>query len=153
GTGIFGWASATSGAGRGLYGRTDSPDGFGVQAKNTAAAGSGAAIQAVSTSNVAIDASANPSGNYVIRATNTNYPGIGGGSVFGQGGGYFDGGNAIGLLVYSAGTATQSNSTGGGYGVAAYSPSGIGVNAGSNLGKGVYAYSSFDWSGLFEGDA
>jgi hypothetical protein len=47
GTALMGYATAASGGTRGVYGRTDSPDGFGVQARNAATTtGIGAAVKA-----------------------------------------------------------------------------------------------------------
>lgn len=51
-TGIFGWAASTVNAVRGVYGKTDSPAGFGVQGRNDGLShGTGAAIQAIGNDN------------------------------------------------------------------------------------------------------
>jgi hypothetical protein len=53
GTALMGYATPTTGGTRGVYGRTDSPNGDGVQARNGAAtAGTGAAISAFGQANV-----------------------------------------------------------------------------------------------------
>jgi hypothetical protein len=55
GTALMGYVTPTTGPARGVYGRVDSPDGWGVQARNNAAtSGSGAAIQAIGVNNHAI---------------------------------------------------------------------------------------------------
>lgn len=53
GTALMGYATPTSGGTRGVYGRTDSPNGDGIQARNAAATGgTGAAISAFGQANV-----------------------------------------------------------------------------------------------------
>ena len=75
GTGMFGWSAGSSLAGRGLYGRSDSLDGFGVQARNNAAGpGAGAAIQAIGGQNNGVDASTatNRTAKILTQPTITN---------------------------------------------------------------------------------
>ena len=53
GTALMGYATPTTGGTRGVYGRTDSPNGDGVQARNGAASsGAGAALSAYGVNNV-----------------------------------------------------------------------------------------------------
>src|SRR4029453_18644431 len=69
-TGQFGWSSGTTGAGRGLYGRADSPEGFGVVAFNNATTeGGGAALRARGLHNVGVDATSTD--DNAINATST----------------------------------------------------------------------------------
>jgi len=56
GTGLMGYATPTSGATRGVYGRVDSPNGDGVQARNAGTAGAGAALRAYGGSNLGVSA-------------------------------------------------------------------------------------------------
>lgn len=109
GTGVFGWASATTGIGRGLYGRTDAANGIGVQAKHNGAAGFGAALDAIAGPNVAIRASSTSVGIQV--ATTGSGTGV-----------EIDTQNGPGLWV----TAPAN------YAVAGVSGSGIGVFGNSN---------------------
>jgi hypothetical protein len=133
-TGQFGWSSGTAGTGRGLYGRADSPDGFGVDAFNNAAGfGNGAALRARGGSNFAILATS--TGNSAIDATSESGFGIratGAGfatAVYGDGTGSFAGvwgvGNPDVPLYGTVGTNTAID--------------GIGVYASSSDGAGVLA--------------
>jgi hypothetical protein len=144
GTGVFGWASATTGAGRALYGRADSANGFALQARNNAgSAGAGAAIEAIGNSNTAVIASTSNASEFAIRALN---PGEGfGKAIFAAGQVEIAGGNGIALYAGSAGTAIQASSTSG-VGVLAHSENSSGVSGSSYAGKGVLASSSFDWA-------
>jgi hypothetical protein len=70
-TGIFGWASSTANAVRGVYGKADSPTGFGVQGRNGAASfGDGAAIQAIGDQNHGLHATTAISDADAVRAEN-----------------------------------------------------------------------------------
>ena len=101
-TGQFGWSSGTTGAGRGIYGRADSPNGFGVDAYNSGTvSGSGAAIRARADKNDAIDATASGCqtgficGSFGVHGTGYGF----GAGVFGDGTGSLAG------IEASAGTA------------------------------------------------
>ena len=73
GTALMGYVTRTSGNGRGVYGRTDSPNGDGVQARNNASsAGSGAAIRAFGVNNDGIVASTANASKAGVTATNTD---------------------------------------------------------------------------------
>ena len=146
GTALMGYATPTSGATRGVYGRSDSPSGDGVQARNLGAAGSGAALRAIGGNNPGVIAETAALNGTAILATNTavgtsttNGSGIralsGGGDVndihpsghWGDAAGEFAG-------FYGAIGA----STGAGIGVVGLSPSFIGVLGEASPGGGVF---------------
>jgi hypothetical protein len=54
GTALMGYVTPGSGGTRGVYGRSDSPNGDGVQARNAGAAGTGAALHAYGQANIGI---------------------------------------------------------------------------------------------------
>ena len=56
GTALMGYATPATGATRGVYGRTDSPDGDGIQGRNAAATGGGSAVRAFGGNNFGIRA-------------------------------------------------------------------------------------------------
>jgi hypothetical protein len=95
GTALMGYVTRTSGNGRGVYGRSDSPNGDGVQARNAAAsAGSGAAIRAYGVNNDGIVASTASASRTALTATNSGSgtaieaigkPGVAAGSATGSG--------------------------------------------------------------------
>jgi len=141
-TGQFGWSSGATGPGRGVYGRADSPDGYGVYAAQNAAAGAGSALYATSANNNAIIATA---GTTAIVATATSCTGFIcfgangvsatgyglGAGVFGDG---FVGVNGTGLIgVYGTGEGDFSSALYGdaatGNGVEAYGESSDGFDA------------------------
>ena len=167
GTALMGYVTRTSGNGRGVYGRTDSPNGDGIQARNAgASAGSGAAIRAFGVNNDGIVASTDGSSSYAVRATNSdasadNVAVIGlaynaaatdthpsGGVTFFKAAGEFAGINGvIGASIPSAanGVGVVGVSPGtSGYGVYGYAPAGAGTTYGvygradSTAGHGVH---------------
>ncbi len=80
GTALMGHVQATSGTGRGVYGRTDTPNGDGVQARNGATTnGSGAAIRAFGDKNDAFVGTVT-NNSFVVHATGST--GI---SIYGEG--------------------------------------------------------------------
>jgi hypothetical protein len=130
GTALMGYATPTSGGTRGVYGRTDSPNGFGVQARNAGTAGSGAAVQAIGVNNTGLDASTDNDARSAVQGTHT-------------GGG---------LGVYGVSST--------GYGVYGFSPNigvfggsfnGVGVYGSSSGGPGVSGISSTGYAGSFAG--
>ena len=132
GTALMGYTTTATGTTRGVYGRVDSPNGFGVQGRNAGAAGSGAAIQAIGVNNTGLDATTD-TGDYAIRGFNN---GSGGDGVAG----YAMGGHGV---FGSSGTYV------GVYGAA---PDGYaGVYGNSSSGIGVYGFSSGSWAGYFNG--
>lgn len=88
GTALMGYATPTSGATRGVYGRSDSPAGFGVQARNSGAAGSGAAIQAFGGVNNAILAESDNSTAITGEAKGCSGFFCGANGVYGSGWGF-----------------------------------------------------------------
>ena len=72
-TGIFGWASSGGpNRTRGVYGRTDSPAGYGVEGRSNAATnGSGAAIHALGGQNNGVDAITGNNFAYAVNGLNT----------------------------------------------------------------------------------
>jgi hypothetical protein len=72
GTALMGHATQTSGATRGVYGRTDSPAGYGVQGRAGGAAGAGAAMQAIGVNNTGLDASSSNGARYGIKVVNSS---------------------------------------------------------------------------------
>ena len=172
GTALMGYATPASGATRGVYGRSDSPNGYGVQARNAGAAGTGAAIQAIGVNNHGIDASADNDTKSAVRGIHSasgaaiyGFAASGAG-VYGQStseNGVF-GLSSSGRGVYgysnfgtgvhgrsSSGSGMRGESDSSGYGVVGGSFSGIGVFGSSTNGVGVWAASSTDYAGYFEG--
>jgi hypothetical protein len=119
GTALMGHSTALSGATRGVYGRTDSPNGDGVQARNAGAAGSGAAVRAFGGNNVGIEASTANGAVAAVRAIHS------GGT-----------GNAVHASANS-GAAIIATSTGG-VGLSASSTSSYGVRGDSQSTYGVF---------------
>ena len=124
GTALMGHVQATTGTGRGVYGRVDTPDGDGVQARNGSALnGNGAAIRAFGDKNNAV----------VATVTNSSYA--------------FHGSGSTGVAIYGSGT--QGGVNGVGYrGVIGETSSGgasagvYGNNTGSGDTYGVYGRST-----------
>lgn len=133
-TGIFGWSSQTGdNATRGVYGRADGPNSYGVYAAQNAAAGDGAALYATSANNNAIIATA---GTTAIVATATDCAGflcLGANGVWGTG-------YALGAGVFGEGFVGVSGS--GFYGVYGLGDTdfGAGVYGDSPTGNGVEGY-------------
>ena len=152
GTALMGYATPTSGATRGVYGRTDSPTGFGVQARNAGASGTGAAIQGIGGNN-----------DGVVGTTefHAGVKGIasGGYGVHGSGQtGVFGTTSSSGYGVYGqtsgpAAVAVFGEATGpadvGVYGY--HGGAGQGVAASSVAGVALYASASQAYAGQFEG--
>ncbi len=73
GSALMGYVTPASGATRGVYGRSDSPDGNGVQARNGAAYhGAGAALAAIGNYNHGLDASATGTSGVAVRAVQSS---------------------------------------------------------------------------------
>jgi hypothetical protein len=130
GTGLMGYATPGVGGTRGVYGRSDSPDGDGVQARNAGAAGTGAGMRAFGGNNSGLEATTANAGRFAVKATNTSVASSGGGAVQG------DGGQNIGVSGFSANSAW--------YGVAGsnFNSAGTGIRAdgGATSGVGLLAY-------------
>jgi len=132
GTALMGYATPTSGATRGVYGRTDSANGFGIQARNAGATeGSGAAIQAIGNANAGLEATCDNGNRAAVHGI---HEGSGGSAVVGE--------SANGTGVYGSG---------GSIGAWGYSAAGKGVYGSSETGTGVYGYSTSGYAGRFEG--
>jgi hypothetical protein len=165
GTALMGHATQTSGATRGVYGRSDSPAGFGVQARNAGAGSTGAAMQAIGGNNAGIRAESTT--NTGVVATG-GYMGVSGYSSSGSGL-WGASGNAAGVHGSSAnGTGVQGSGNPGVYGSTtsqygagvsglAYGTSGHGVVGGitqdSGTAAGIYGSSAgpTSFAGYFEG--
>jgi hypothetical protein len=142
GTALMGYVTPGSGTTRGVYGRTDSPNGYGVQARNAGAVGTGAAVQAIGGNNIGLDASTTNADVWAVRAVNNGVAGIG---VFGN--------SSSGTGVYgssSSGYGVFGNSSSGD-GVYGNSSSSYGVHGSSASGYGVYGYSALSYAGYFNG--
>ena len=102
GTGLMGYATDATGATRGVYGRSDSKDGDGVQGRNAGVGGSGAGVRAIGGSNPGVIAT----GTTGVQGTGTGYGVYGSGStgVFGTGD---TGVSAIGNMYGVYGSATS----------------------------------------------
>jgi hypothetical protein len=137
GTGLFGYALPTSGATRGVYGRVDSPNGDGIQARNAGVAGTGAALRAFGGQNDGIVATTDNFARAAIHGANNGYGQVGCIGILGEASG------PSGMAVY--GTATYcgvfGNSTDG-IGVSGQSSTGDGVSGTSSSGYGVSGTSS-----------
>jgi hypothetical protein len=154
GTSLMGYTDAPAGATRGVYGRVDSPNGDGVQARNGGAAGTGAGLRAFGGANNGITATTD-TGTFAIQATNYSNLGQPRG-VYGSGSyaGVYGAGSTYGVVGYGS-TGVYGNSSSG-TAVHGYSATGKGVLAfagevGSNsVAFGVYAYSaSAQGTGVF----
>jgi hypothetical protein len=161
-TGLFGWSSSTGAAAtRGVYGRADGADSFGVEARSSASSkGTGAALQAIGGRNNGVQASTGQSTSYAVHGVNTSEFGIG---IFGASGriGVWgsargDGPDGIGVL----------GSAGNGIGVAGHSSGDFGQGTGvegrgffgdtgvlahSDWGTGLVAHSDDGYAAVFEG--
>jgi trimeric autotransporter adhesin len=122
GTALMGYATPATGATRGVYGRVDSPNGFGVQARNAGAAGTGAAVQAIGVNNHGVDATTDDGDSYAVRGVTNSGSGT---AIYG----YSPSGNAI------VGQASG----------------GVGVRGMSATGTGVFGHSDVSYSGFFDG--
>ena len=103
GTGLMGYATAATGATRGVYGRSDSPNGDGVQGRSAGASGSGAAIRAIGGNNPGVIATSNGYGVYASGVTGVF--GTGNTGVSGQGDMYGVYGNATSYGVVGSGSS------------------------------------------------
>jgi hypothetical protein len=168
GTALMGYVTPGSGTTRGVYGRSNSPNGDGVQARNAGAAGTGAAIRAFGGNNVGLRATSDTAsavyaataGFYGVEAVTTSATGravSGFASATGPGASYgvnginwaSNGAGVWGRAVEGSGTAAGVYGdafSANGSGVEGYNPTGIGVYGLSSTGKGVLG-ESLDASG------
>jgi hypothetical protein len=103
GTGLMGYATATSGATRGVYGRSDSPNGDGIQGRNAGAGGTGAGVRAIGGNNPGLVASSNGYGVYASGSTGVFASGDTGVSALGNMYGVY--GSATSYGVVGSGTS------------------------------------------------
>jgi hypothetical protein len=157
-TGIFGWSSSTGTyVKRGVYGRADGPNSYGVQATNNAGStGSGAALQAIGGKNNGVEASTDLDTTYAVHAENGSQFGIGmlggGGRIGVWGASGAPGPNGIGVFgTQTDGIGVAGHANGEGTGVEGRALIGIGVLARSDTGTGVVARSNLGYAGIFEG--
>jgi hypothetical protein len=75
-TGLMGYSTSSVGSTRGVYGRADSPNGDGVQARNGGAAGAGAAVRAIGAHNNAIVATTDSAAAVAGLFENTDVSGV-----------------------------------------------------------------------------
>jgi hypothetical protein len=142
GTALMGYATPATGATRGVYGRTDTPNGYGIQARNAGAAGTGAAIQAIGVNNHGVDASTDDQARNAIKGVHNGAYGT---AI------YADSSSGFGVYSNSSsgmGVYSYSSSSIGLYGE---SSSSIGVVGVSSTGRGVYGYSDSNYAGFFDG--
>ena len=132
GTALMGYVTPATGATRGVYGRSDSPNGYGIQARNGGVEGTGAAVQAIGVNNDGIDASTDNASRYAVKAVNN---GAGGLAI------YASGGSGVGVH----GTSSTN------IGVGGYSDGSRGVSGVSSTGFGVYGESGSSYAGYFVG--
>jgi hypothetical protein len=153
GTALMGYATPATGGTRGVYGRSDSPNGFGVQARNAGASGFGAAVQAIGGNNTGINAS---SDNVTRSAVYAHHGDTSGTAVHGESGagigvyGISSSGTSVRGYSDSSGTAVRGISSSG-YGVWGTSSSNVGVFGFSTSAYGVYGYSGSTYAGYFDG--
>ena len=137
GTGLMGYATPLSGATRGVYGRSDSPDGDGVQARNAGTAGTGAAIRAFGGNNDG------------VVGTSDNATAVQGNATIGTGV-WGESTSGFGVFGYSPFVGMQGETTAG-VGVKGAATSGIGVWGASTDDFGVYGASTNSYAGAFSG--
>ena len=162
GTALMGHATPTSGATRGVYGRSDSPNGDGVQARNAGAAGTGAAMRAFGGNNVGLDASTASASKVAIHAVNSAVDGTA--ALFENTSGAISEAAGPALRAYSGGGSNADvhpggsgwdaagefagphgvigAATGNGYGIIGISSGGRGVHGVASSGDGVYGFST-----------
>jgi hypothetical protein len=132
GTALMGYTTPLTGATRGVYGRVDSPNGYGIQGRSGAgSAGTGAAIQAIGVNNHGLDAATDNTAKYAVQAVN----------------------NASGTAIYASGGASgiHAVATGSLPGVVAESTNGVAVYG--NGQGGVFGQASGESSAGVDGEA
>lgn len=142
GTALMGYATPTSGATRGVYGRSNSPNGDGVQARNAGAAGTGAAVRAFGGNNDGVYATTDNAFRYGVRGI---APQTG---VFGEASSEtFESVGVYGLTTNGTGVYGDTVN---GVGVLGTSPT-TAVKGDSAAGKAVYGVSTTGYAGYFQG--
>jgi hypothetical protein len=142
GTALMGYVTPGTGGTRGVYGRSDSPDGDGVQARNAGAAGGGAGMRAFGGNNHGILGSTTNVERFGIHGSNSAINGDGVAGQAGPGG--------TGVIGFSAGGngVLGSSDT---VGVHGFTSSGQAVMAEATTGTAVWASSTSGFAGIFTG--
>jgi hypothetical protein len=83
GTALMGYVTPATGMTRGVYGRTDSPNGDGVQARNGGAFGTGAAVRALGGSNYGVYATS--ASHVAVYGETDSFYGVHGSALSGNG--------------------------------------------------------------------
>jgi hypothetical protein len=139
GTALMGYTTPLTGATRGVYGRVDSPNGDGVQARNGAASGgTGAALRAIGGANPGVVATSD--GTWAVAGTASASLGVG---IYGVAGS--PAGVAIPNRIGVVGTSAT------GPGMAGISGSNVGVYGISNSSDGARFSSSSGYAARFQG--
>jgi hypothetical protein len=168
GTALMGYVTPSSGGTRGVYGRSDSPNGDGVQARNAGAAGTGAAVRAFGGNNIGLRATSDTAS--AVYAATAGFAGVEAVTTSGTGRAVYGFASATsasaaygvnGITWTSNGAGVWGRSTAGsgtaagvdgdafspnGFGVRGYNPTGIGVYGLTSTGKAVLG-ESLDLSG------
>jgi hypothetical protein len=142
GTALMGYVTPATGATRGVYGRSDSPNGDGVQARNGGAAGSGAGLRAFGGNNDGVVATTTGTTHYAVHGT---APMTG---IFGETN--TDSGDAVGVYGLTTNGTGVYGDTINGIGVLGTSPI-LGVKGSSDAGVGVRGVSVTGYAGYFQG--
>lgn len=142
GTALMGYVTPSTGSTRGVYGRSNSVNGDGVQARNAGGAGSGAGLRAFGGNNHGIVSSSDNVDRYAIYGSNSAFTGDGVAGQAGVGGtgviGFSTGGN--GVYGTSDSIGVHGNTTGG-----------TAVKGEATTGVGVLGVSTSGYAGSFSG--
>lgn len=142
GTALMGYVTPAIGGTRGVYGRTDSPDGDGVQARNAGGAGAGAAVRAFGGNNHGVAATTTNVDRYAVHGSNSA---INGDGVAGQAGA--GGTGVIGFSTGGNGVYGDSDT----FGVHGNTTTGTAVRGDATTGIAVQGVSSSGYAGAFTG--
>ena len=149
GTALMGYTDTATGTTRGVYGRVDSPNGDGIQARNAGAAGNGAGLRAYGGANFGIIATTD-SGSAAVFGQNNGAGQARGVTGVGAYAGLYGSGSTYG--VYGSGSTGVYGSGGSGIGVHGYSTTGIGVQGfGGETQSGATAYGVYGYSASVNG--
>jgi len=142
GTALMGYVTPTTGSTRGVYGRSDSVNGDGVQARNAGGAGSGAGLRAFGGNNHGVLATTTNVDRYAVHGSNSAINGDGVAGQAGVGGtgviGFSTGGN--GVFGTSDAIGVHGDTTGG-----------TAVKGEATTGVGVMGVSTSGYAGSFTG--
>jgi hypothetical protein len=150
GTALMGYTDTATGTTRGVYGRVDSPNGDGIQARNAGAAGNGAGLRAYGGANFGIIATTD-SGSAAVFGNNLSPSGQARGVTgVGSYAGLYGSGSTYG--VYGSGNTGVYGQASSGYGVEGYSSTGTGVRGfGGETVSGATAYGVYGYSASVNG--